>query len=111
MTSLYAICLTILSCFVFSGCGNRSISSTSVNQLQPNEVKTNKLSIVAKLKENAHLPIKERIALYHKLKKENSELYDFGNETELTLYGYSFLWENNLIDAIAIFKLIISILI
>jgi len=108
MTSLYAICLTILSCFMFSACGNRSISTTSVNQLQPNEVKTKKLSIVTKLKENAHLPIKERISLYHKLKKENSELYDFGNETELTLYGYSFLWENNLIDAIAVFELIIS---
>ncbi|HRA11568.1 MAG TPA: hypothetical protein PKX31_07845, partial [Chitinophagaceae bacterium] len=104
MTSLYAICLTILSCFMFSACGNRSISTTSVNQLQPNEVKTKKLSIVTKLKENAHLPIKERISLYHKLKKENSELYDFGNETELTLYGYSFLWENNLIDAIAVFE-------
>ena len=35
-------------------------------------------------------------------------LYDFENETELTLYGYSFLWENNLIDAIPIFGLVIS---
>lgn len=108
MTHLYAICLAILSCCLFSACGNKPISTTSVSQLQPNEVKTKKLSIVEKLKENAHLPIEARIALYHKLKKENLDLYDFGNETELTLYGYSFLWQNNLIDAIAIFELIIS---
>jgi hypothetical protein len=73
-------------------------------EIHTNEVNTKKLSIVAKLKENAQLPIEERIALYHKLKEENLTLYDFSNETELTLYGYSFLWENNLIDAIAIFE-------
>ncbi|MBL0357729.1 MAG: tetratricopeptide repeat protein [Chitinophagaceae bacterium] len=108
MTNLYAICLTILSSCVFSACGNKLISTTSFDQLQPNEVKTKKPSIVAKLKENSQLPIKERIALYHKLKEENSTLYDFGNETELTMYGYSFLWGNNLPDAIAIFELVIS---
>ncbi len=108
MTNLYAICLTILSSCVFNACGNKLISATSINQVQTNEVKTKKLSIVAKLKENAHLPIEAQIALYHKLKNENLALYDFGNETELTLYGYSFLWENNLIEAIAIFELIIS---
>lgn len=90
-----------------SSCGNKSISTTSVSQFTK-EVNTKKLSIVAKLKENSQLPIQERIALYHKLKEENLELYDFRNETELTLYGYSFLWENNLIEAIAIFELIIS---
>ncbi|MBK8777328.1 MAG: tetratricopeptide repeat protein [Saprospiraceae bacterium] len=67
-----------------------------------------KLSIVTKLKENAQLPIEERIALYHKLKEEKFELYDFGNETELTLYGYSFLWENNISEAIVVFRLVIS---
>jgi tetratricopeptide (TPR) repeat protein len=93
---------------LLASCGNKSFSTTSVNQTQTNEVSTKKLSIVAKLKENAQLPIEERIALYHQLKEENPALYDFGNETELTLYGYSFLWENNLTDAIAIFELIIS---
>lgn len=108
MNNFYAICLLILSCCLFSACGNKTFSSTSVNQLEANEVETKKESIVAKLKENSQLPIKERIALYHQLKEENLALYDFGNETELTLYGYSFLWENNLIDAIAIFELIIA---
>ncbi len=108
MTKLYAIGLTILGCYVFSGCGSKSIATTSVIQSQTNEVKIKKPSIVAKLKENAHLPVKARIALYYKFKEENLGLYDFGNETELSLYGYSFLWGNNLIDAIAIFELVIS---
>jgi tetratricopeptide (TPR) repeat protein len=108
MIKLYTVCLAILCCCLFSACGNKLISATSVNRLHPSEVQTKKTSIVAKLKENSHLPIEERIALYHKLKEENLGLYDFGNETELTLYGYSFLWGNNLNEAIAIFKLIIS---
>ena len=108
MTNFYTICLTILICCLVASCGSKSFSTTSVNQIQTNEVNTKKLSIVAKLKENTQLPIEERIALYHKLKKENLALYDFDNETELTLYGYSFLWENNLIDAIPIFGLVIS---
>lgn len=108
MTNFYTICLTILFCCLVASCGSKSFSTTSVNQIQTNEVNTKKLSIVAKLKENAQLPIEERIALYHKLKKENLASYDFDNETELTLYGYSFLWENNLIDAIPIFGLVIS---
>ena len=108
MTSLYSICLTILSCCLLTVCGCKSFSTTSVNEIQTNEVSTKKLSIVTKLKENAQLPIEERIALYHKLKEEKFELYDFGNETELTLYGYSFLWENNISEAIVVFRLVIS---
>ncbi|MBK7438701.1 MAG: hypothetical protein IPI77_18610 [Saprospiraceae bacterium] len=108
MTSLYSICLTILSCCLLTVCGCKSFSTTSVNEIQTNEVSTKKLSIVTKLKENAQLPIEERIALYHKLKEEKFELYDFGNETELTLYGYSFLWENSISEAIVVFRLVIS---
>jgi hypothetical protein len=108
MVKKYAVCLAILSFCLLASCGNKPLSTTSVRELQPNEVQNRKLSIVEKLKESAHLPIEERIAIYHKLKKENLALYDFANETELTLYGYSFLWGNNLVDAIAIFELIIS---
>ncbi len=108
MPNIYASCLTMLSCLLFYGCGNKPFSTASIHELQTNEVQTKKTSIVAKLKENAQLPIEERIALYHQLKKENFELYDFANETELTLYGYSFLWDNNLDNAIPIFGLIIA---
>jgi C-terminal processing protease CtpA/Prc len=93
---------------MLASCSNKPISTTSVGEVQTNEVSTGKLSIVSKLKENSQLSIEERIALYHKLKKEDLEKYDFENETELTLYGYSFLWENKLDEAIAVFGLIIS---
>lgn len=108
LLKIYTICLTLLCYFLFYACSNKPFSSTSTHELQTNEAQTKKTSIVSKLKENAQLTIEERIALYHQLKKENFELYDFGNETELTLYGYSFLWDNNLDDAISIFGLIIA---
>ncbi|MBK7695524.1 MAG: peptidase S41 [Saprospiraceae bacterium] len=108
MINYHTIFLTFLCCYCLSACGSKPVLSNSGKQIQPNEINTKKTSIVAKLKENDHLPIEERIALYHQLKEENPTMYDFGNETELTLYGYSFLWENNLVDAIAIFKLILS---
>src|SRR3989339_653031 len=108
LPKIYTICLTLLCYFLFYACSNKPFSSTSIHELQTNEAQTKKTSIVAKLKENAHLPIEKRISLYHQLKKENFDLYDFGNETELTLYGYSFLWDNNLDDAISIFGLIIA---
>ena len=108
MPNLYPICITFLSYCLVASYGCKPFSTSSVNQKQTNAINTKKLSIVSKLKENAQLPIEERIALYYQLKKENPALYDFANETELTLYGYSFLWENNLSDAIPIFNLIIS---
>lgn len=67
-----------------------------------------KLSIVQKLKENDHLLIGERMALYQKLKKESPDTYNFENEDELTMYGYGFLWENKIVEAIEIFKLIVQ---
>jgi C-terminal processing protease CtpA/Prc len=100
--------LAIFTCFLQATYATLPLPINSVSYLQQSDVKPKKLSIVEKLKENGHLPIVERISLYHQLKKEHSELYDFANETELTLYGYSFLWNNNLTDALAIFKLIIA---
>ncbi len=108
MNNLKAICFTILSCYLLCACKTKPLSNTSGSHSQQSRVSNKKLSVVEKLKENAQLSIEERIALYHKLKAENAELYDFRNETELTLYGYSFLWTNNLKEAIATFKLIIA---
>lgn len=66
------------------------------------------LSIAQKLRANDHLPIQERIALYKKLKSESPELYNFENEDEMTMYGYSFLWDGNVAEAKEIFKLIVE---
>jgi C-terminal processing protease CtpA/Prc len=108
MTKLYAICLTIISCCVCAGCGNKLVSTTSNNSIQSTENQAKTTSIVALLKENAQLPIAEQIALYHKVKAENTGQYNFSNEPELTMYGYAFLWKNKLDEAIAIFKLIVA---
>lgn len=99
--------LIIILCLVLA-CGRNSASTTSVNQLQENVLQNKKKSIVEKLRENSHLPVNDRIALYYQLKNDQFEWYEFGNETELTLYGYSFLWENKTDDALAIFKLIVD---
>jgi len=108
MIKYFSIYLSIAGFCILTSCGNKPISTTPASPLPATEAKTKKLSIVEKLKENSNLSIDQRIALYRTLKKENAGLFDFGNETELTLYGYSFLWENKLTDAIGIFELIIA---
>ena len=105
---LYLISSTILSCCLFTACGNKLRSTSTNNILQPKEVNAKRSSIVEQLKENSHLPVNERIALYHQLKANQFDSFDFGNETELTLYGYSLLTENKNIEAQAIFELIIA---
>lgn len=67
-----------------------------------------KMSISQKMKESTHLSIDEKTALYLQLKKENPDAYNFENEDELTMYGYSLLWDDNVKDAIKIFQLIVS---
>jgi C-terminal processing protease CtpA/Prc len=108
MVNFHSICLIFLSFCLFASCGNTSYSKDSGSQKNSNEIKAKKRSIVSKLKENSQLSIEEKIALYRQLKKEDSTLYDFGNEQELTLYGYAYLWDNKTEDAIAIFGLLIA---
>lgn len=102
------ICFLILILCLFFACGRNSTSTTSVNHSQENVLQNKKKSIVEKLRENNQLSVNDRIALYYQLKNDQFELYEFGNETELTLYGYGFLWENKTDDALAIFKLIVA---
>ncbi|MBK7411565.1 MAG: peptidase S41 [Ignavibacteria bacterium] len=97
MRSVSLVCASAVICLLFFSCANK-----------PPENKAKKLSIVTKLKEHAHLPVKERLALYYRLREEEPGTYDFGNENELTLYGYSYLWKDSLADAIAIFDLIVT---
>ncbi len=65
-----------------------------------------KQSIVQKIKEREHLLVGERVAWYRQLKRENASAYNFENEDELTMYGYSLLWEDKVVEALEIFKLI-----
>jgi len=91
--------LLLFTLVLISSCSGQSNTTASGNIIE---------SIAQTLKENNHLPVAERIALYHRLKKEDPKGYNFKNEDELTMYGYSLLWSNKVIEAIAIFKLIVE---
>ncbi len=67
---------------------------------------TNSKSLTSTLVDNSQLPISERIKLYHKYKAENPNSNNL--EDEMNMYGYSLLWNDNLNDALEIFKLLVS---
>ncbi|MDF1698346.1 MAG: hypothetical protein P1U56_21025 [Saprospiraceae bacterium] len=67
-----------------------------------------KQSIFKKLQESNLVNVEESIALYHQLKKDFPNTYNFENEQELNRYGYSLLAEDKIKSAIEIFKLLVS---
>jgi hypothetical protein len=67
-----------------------------------------KIPIVEKMKAQENFSLDEKIELYKKLKRDSTNKYNFENETELTMYGYSYLWNNEVADAIKVFQLINS---
>lgn len=102
-TIIYGIVLSV--CWLM-GCGISKPPLASGGDSKMNVVPNKKLSIVQTLKENGALSIENKIALYYRLKNESPNAYNFKDETELTLYGYAFLWENKVTEALEIFKLI-----
>lgn len=99
--------LLCIICSGFIGCRLHK-SSHATHEDSNAIINPGKISIVEKLKENAQLPIVQRVALYKKLKRESPKVYNFEDEDQLTLYGYSLLWNNKMPDAIEIFKLIVE---
>ena len=97
----------ILMILILLGCKN-GIGSKPDSDTKTTDKVTPKLSIAEKLGANNHLKIEDRIALYNKLKKEAPNAYNFGNEDEMTMYGYRHLWNGQLTDALEIFKLIVA---
>lgn len=87
-------------------CGTNKPASVKTDVQTTSPIR--KESVVEKLKERDHLPIEERIAFYYQLKKDSPEKYDFRNEFELTMYGYSMLWSGKTTDAIAVFRLLVA---
>ena len=113
----------ILVLFLLTACGsqnkkspiNGTLASTEQHQVDSTaengseiDSKDVKLSIAQVLTENNHLPVAERVALYRRLKKERPNDYNFGNEDDMTMYGYSLLWNELTVEAIAIFALIVE---
>lgn len=75
-----------------------------VNDLKPNGKKSIEKEITAKTMQN----VDEGIALYHQLKKDNIDAYNFGNQNELNNLGYALLSKDKVKDAIKIFTLLVS---
>lgn len=74
------------------------------NDLKPNGKKSIEEEIRAKTMKN----VDEGIALYHQLKKDNIDAYDFGNQNALNNLGYELLSKNKVEEAIKIFTLLVS---
>ena len=77
---------------------------TFANDLKPNGKKSIEKEITAKTMQN----VDEGIALYHQLKKDNIDAFNFGNQNELNNVGYALLSKNKVEDAIKIFTLLVS---
>jgi CubicO group peptidase (beta-lactamase class C family) len=75
-----------------------------VNDLKPNGKKSIEKKITPKTMQN----VDGGIALYHQLKKENIDAYNFGNQNELNNLGYALLSRNKVKEAIKIFTLLVS---
>ena len=106
MMRINIIIFAILICLLCYNCKNGNKVSTEGSK--STTATKEKLSISQVLRENSHLNVREQVTLYHNLKKDSLDVYNFGNEDELTMYGYSFLWEDKVKDAIEIFKLIVE---
>ena len=91
-------CFLLLSCVLILGC--KSTISTTESQ-----TKLEKKSIWKTLETKNHLPVNERIDLYHQLKRDSADAYNFNDEFELNNYGYTLLQAGHKKDAIEIFKL------
>ena len=71
------IALLFLTLGALFGCGIDKSAIISTDDSKVNINGTDKLSIVQTLKDNEHLSIEEGIALYHRLKKESPDAYNF----------------------------------
>lgn len=102
------LCGILLSCVGLISCGNNNRTLISADSITTSVTETDNRPIGVILKENNHLPIKDRIALYYQLKKDNPNDNTIKDEDQLNLYGYSLLWDNKIVEAIEIFKLVVS---
>lgn len=107
--SIKIFSLALCSLFMFS-CGTTSneVLTTPVTSTETSDVQDEKASIYKKLEENNDLPIEERITLYHQLKKDSLNDYNFESERELNIYGYTLFQDGKTKEAIEIFKLLVA---
>ncbi len=83
------------------------ISTASLHSCN-SQASNSKKSIAEAITTIPNASISETIAYYHKLKKEQPNVYNFDNENELNKVGYQYLNNRNVEGAIEIFKLLVS---
>ncbi|MEI2675852.1 MAG: S41 family peptidase [Chitinophagaceae bacterium] len=92
----------------FTSCGINAATGEPERAINSKIGTEEKLSIVQRLKASAHLSVEEKVNLYYALKKDSAQYYNFGNEDELNMFGYAYLWDNKIEEAIVIFKLLVA---
>lgn len=100
--------VAILFCCISTGCSFEKNKVKALAATSSPIEQVLKKSIVETLKEHDSLSVKEQMDLYRKLKLEQPDAYNFANEDEVTMYGYSFLWADETDNAIEVFKLIVE---
>lgn len=70
MTKPFMLSLVLLCLIILPSCGTKKSDTSTLQDPGPELTQAKKLSISEKLKENSHLPVEERVALYHRLKKK-----------------------------------------
>ncbi|HRG87161.1 MAG TPA: S41 family peptidase [Chitinophagales bacterium] len=91
-----------------TSCGINAATGEPEGAINSKMSSDEKLSVVQRLKESAQLSVEEKVKLYYTLKKDSAQYYNFGNEDELNLFGYAYLWDNKIEEAIIIFKLVVA---
>lgn len=80
-------------------------SVASLNNWKNYPLESRKEPIALTISKESYRDIDKGIELYKKLKKSNSNDYNFSDESELNRLGYSFLEDGNIESAIKIFSL------
>jgi tetratricopeptide (TPR) repeat protein len=108
MKNLITFTLLIHGLFLVVGCGSTKAPPSAASEVVSETEQTTQRSIGDFLKTKDELPVEERIALYHQLKRDSLSAYNFGEEEELNGYGYSLVFSGKPQEAIEIFNLLVS---
>jgi len=106
VVSMVVCVVAFIACGVITDDTSEVPQERDATSIDSTEVE--KRSVYEKLLENKHLPVEETIALYHQLKKDAPDEYNFENEQELNRFGYDLMNDGKTKAAIEIFKLLVS---
>lgn len=103
---IFSFSLLVVLGLSFSCCGQKALK-TNIDLSEVVFPETT--SIAEVLSSNEHLSIQERVALYHQLKAERPDDFNFWNEDEMTMYGYRKLWDGKNEEALEVFQLLVEV--